>query len=59
MIIVNSIYNLTLFTLLVADPFGQLFPWIHRGERAKIKKDKTLITRMHKPEKNSVLSTPS
>ena len=32
MIIVNSMYDLSLFTLLVADPFGQLFPWIHRGE---------------------------
>ncbi len=33
--LVIIIYDLTLFTLPVADPFGHLFPWIHRGERAK------------------------
>ncbi len=56
MIIVNSMYDLTLFTLPVADPFGHLFPWIHRGERAKMK-GITLIPRMHESEK-SVPSAP-
>jgi len=30
---------LTLFTLPVADPFGHLFPWIHRGKRAQMKEN--------------------
>ena len=51
MVVVNSMYDLTSFNLLVADPFGQLFPWIHRGEKSK-RKDTTLIPRMNETEKN-------
>ena len=51
MIIINSMYDLTLFTLPVAHPSGHLFPWIHRGKKSNMK-DKTLISRMHETEEN-------
>ncbi len=51
-------YDWTLLVLPVADPFGNLFPWIHRVEEQI--KDKTLIPRMHATDKNiSILSAPS
>ncbi len=49
--------DLTLFTLLVADPFGHLFPWIHRGERAQRRTN--TLPRTHETDTEiSVLKAP-